>query len=215
MSTGNYRNKALMKSIITNGEEFDELIQILLHTGQDVIVEQLDQKWEDMCNLSNCDPKYGYKEFYSFGGDNDIARLLTTDNSLSNSVSDYPMIASPRGYCYLINNYFTIGTYKEMQKFRNIFYQLHFDVIMMKNVSVANILKEMEKVSKDPSLLAHNAFIFMIISRGNEKFEIFDDSNESIQIKTITEMFNDSNCPHMEKKPRLFFFNCCPNESNN
>jgi hypothetical protein len=183
--------------------------------GQDRIVRKLDQQWRDMCDLTICDPNDEYKPYFSFGHQNHMEKLFIKNTSNSTSLStDYSMIASPRGYCYLINNYFTIGTYKQMQRFRNIFHQLHFDVKMKKNLSVATIMRKMKKVSEDPSLLRHNAFIFMIISRANESYEIFDDCNASINVQKIIEMFDNSKCSNMENKPRLFFFNCCPTESN-
>ena len=76
---------------------------------------------EDLLDLTKCDPRYGHKASFSFGHINPTDVLIKQNRSISSMGSAYSMSESPRGYCLLIKNYFTIGTYKEMQRFRNIF----------------------------------------------------------------------------------------------
>jgi hypothetical protein len=117
------------------------------------------------------------------------------------------MDESPRGYCLLINNFFTIGTYKEMQRFRNIFYQLHFEIDMQKNLKADELEKYLKNISRDEKLHGHNAFVLMILSSGNQNKEIYDSDDKVMNISTIVDIFNN-NCPALKNKPKLFFFNC-------
>ncbi len=195
--------------MLHNIEEFDEFIKILLHSGHDAIAYLLQPKVLDLIDLKRCDPRNGYREQFSFGHYNTRDTLKRNDRSLSSVSGIYPMVNSPRGFCLLVNNYFTIGTYKEMQRFRNIFYQLHFDVIMEKNLDAKTIVNRLIQLSRSDDLKNHNAFVFMIITHGNENKQILGFDEEPIQIELLTEIFNNENCPLLQNKPRMFFFNCC------
>ncbi len=118
------------------------------------------------------------------------------------------MSKSPRGYCLLINNNFTIGTYKEMQRFRNIFYHLHFDVIMEKNLSLPEIEIKLKDLSEGSEIKEPEAFVFMLIGFENESGEIVDFDNNSIEIEKLTEIM-DSNDSLLKEKPKVFVFNLC------
>jgi hypothetical protein len=183
----------------------------LLFTGLDNIAIKIDPNVIDLCDLKQCDPKSGHKNQFSFGQLNTKEELENAgkDVSLSFSGSIYPMIRSPRGFCFLVNNFFTKGTYKEMQRLRNIFYQLHFDVEMDKNLSINELTERLNGYSKNPNLSKHDAFILIIITYCNEYKEILDSDNNKKGIEELTKIFNNENCPNMIGKPRLFIFNCC------
>ncbi len=51
--------------------------------------------------------------------------------------------------------------YKEMQRFLNIFFQMHFDVIMKKNLDKQHSLRI---ICQDPNIETHEAFMLMIIA---------------------------------------------------
>jgi hypothetical protein len=198
-------------------EEFDEFLKTLLHTNHDEIVRflQLKSKFDDMIDLNLCDPKDKFEEMYSFGHYNSRDKLEGFEKSTSSSLtSNYPMMQSPRGFCLLVNNYFTIGTYKEMQRFRYIFYQLHFDIIMRKNLKNDQLIDEIKKISKSRDLEIHDAFVLMVISKGNDDKEIFDVDNEPLHVSSLIELLCDEKCPSLKNKPRMFFFNCL-NTGNN
>jgi len=206
--------KFILESCFESDENYDKLVDALLHTGCDEMAFILDPNVIDMTDLKRCDPKNGYVEKFSFdknGSDiNDKCELVWSDQINANTLSDiYNMTAIPRGYCLLINNYFTKGTYKELQKFRNIFYQLQFDVIMEKNLTADQIKQKLIDISKDENVKKHNAFIFMIITHGNSKREIYGFDGQSIQIDSLIELLNNKNCEALQNKPKIFFFNCC------
>jgi hypothetical protein len=182
-------------------------------TGHDYVAKLLAQSLlqtdiTDLIDLSRCDPRNDQKGRFNFCHDRKIDKLIERGRETSGN-SVYLMFNSPRGYCLLINNHFTLGTYKEMQRFRNIFFQLHFDVIMMKNTNKIDIINILTEISNRNELNDHNAFVFMIIAHGNEKNEIYGFDSETIKIRDLMDLMNTENCPKLRSKPKLFFFNCC------
>lgn len=173
---------------------------------------QLDPKVIDLTDLKRCDPTNYIERFSFYKNDSDMNNKceLIWKESRGETLSDiYNLTDSPRGYCLLINNYFTKGTYKEMQKFRNIFYQLHFDVILEKNLTAEQIKQKLIDISHDQNVEIHNAFIFMIITHGNSKREIYGFDGISLGIDSLIELLNNKNCKALRNKPKIFFFNCC------
>ncbi len=182
-------------------------------TGHDDIAKSLaynllQSDITDLVDLTRCDPRNGKEGRFNFCHDRQNDKLIAS-GSINSINSVYTMTNSPRGYCLLINNHFTLGTYKEMQRLRNIFYQLHFDVIMKKNMNKIDIINILSEISNRPELNDHNAFVFMIIAHGNEKNEIYGFDSETIKIRDLMDLMNTENCPRLRSKPRLFFFNCC------
>jgi hypothetical protein len=181
----------------------------LINSSQSEAAKQIDANLEDLFDFSQCDPQYGHKEYFSFGDENLEETFVFKDDSES-SVSKYTMSKSPRGYCLLINNNFTIGTYKEMQRFRNIFYKLHFDVIMKKNLSLTEIKNKLEELSMESQEKKPDAFVFMLIGFENNSGEIIDYENNSITIEALTKIMDSS---LLKEKPKVFIFNMCQNSS--
>jgi hypothetical protein len=195
-----------LKSIIIDKNDLNEFLKILLHVGEDEIVKDIDPSLIDLCDTQ----QYDFKFDFSFGGS--IPKdIIKSDSQQSNSESDAPylMVHSPRGKCYIINNYFTIGTYKETQRFRNIFYQLHFDVIIEKNKTAKEIVQRLNEFARLCEDEEHDAFIFMIITPKNRNNEMLGFDDEAKKIDDLIQIFSDEKCPKMKKKPRLFFFNFC------
>ncbi len=184
-----------------------QFIQILLHTNQDVaaniLASQISLDLTPLIDLSKYDSLIDYpideKDKIKEGP------YRTTD-SMSNA---YSMDSDIRGYCLLINNYFTEGTHNEMRRFRNIFIQLGFKVIMKKNLIARDIHSILLSISKNPELQKHNAFIFMSISHGTANGEIIGFDGKPLRIDLLTELFNNKECKYLQHKPRMFFFNCC------
>ncbi len=80
---------------------------------------------------------------------------------------------------------------------------------MYKNLSIKELTELLIEYSNDQKLSEHDAFVFIILTFGNENKEILDFDNNKKGIEELTQLVNDKNCPKMEGKPRLFFFNCC------
>jgi hypothetical protein len=199
-------------SYIKNFEEFWLLVQILLHSNNDDAAKiLLPEETKDLIDLTRCDPKNEFVPEFSFGHNNTKDELIEVKKGYSNRTESdvYIMESKPRGICILINNYFTIGTYKEMQRFRNIFTQLHFNVNMYKNLKAKQIEQLLEKTSKSKELCEHNAFVFISITHGTENDEILGFDGIPLKIKSLLSKFDSNNCRALREIPKMFFFNCC------
>jgi hypothetical protein len=199
---------------LVNETNIGGIRHILLHIGDDAAASFLASPiaLDDMIDLSLNDPKDGHKPKFSFGDDNYfdiIDRSSRKEEKKKNESAPYPMARSPRGYCLLINNFFTVGTFKEMQRFRNIFYQLHFDVIMKKNLGAIEIRDLLIEISRNEELDKHDAFIFMIITHGNEKKEIAGFDGYPLNVHYLMNLMDEINCPYLKGRPKVFIFNCC------
>jgi hypothetical protein len=163
----------------------------------------------DILDLNRCHPKYEFVEKFSFGHKIQPDKLKISDKSGSSQGSRYRMDKNPVGYCVLINNYLTFGTYKEMQRFRNIFYQLNYDVAMAQNLDNEGLLEYFSTLSKNHLLENYSALFIMILSHGTKNNEILSFDNKPIKIDTLMNLFNNENCRYLLYKPRIFIFNCC------
>jgi hypothetical protein len=113
------------------------------------------------------------------------------------------MSKRPRGKCVIINNVTKILS-KESLRFKNIFEQLFFDVILHENLSASQMETELKNISK----IAKDSLIVMIISHGHDEKVIGFDGND-LSIADIVDIFSEKNCSGLKRKPKLFFFNCC------
>ncbi len=140
----------------------------------------------------------------------------------------YEMLKNPRGICIIVNNFVkTIeGTEiiietaphtipYESIRFRKVFEQLHFDVRLVYKFNTTQIKKLLISLTQDIILSKSDAFVFMIVTHGeDEKIHGFDkcegnDDTDSMNISEIVDIFSETNCPNLRNKPKLFFFNCC------
>jgi hypothetical protein len=191
---------------------FRVFLQILLHTKHYDAAKLIANEYlADILDLNRCHPSSKFVENYSFGfrKDPNQDKLKKVDRSGSSIGSCFPMYSHPRGYCVLINNYLTFGTYKEMQRFRNIFYQLHFDVIMKQNLNYDELNSFLLELSKRPELSSHSAIFFIILTHGTADREFLSLDGKEIKIQYLVDLFNNKNCPLLINKPRVFIMNCC------
>jgi len=115
----------------------------------------------------------------------------------------FPMVKKPRGKCVIINNVTEVLS-KESLRFKNIFEQLFFDVVLFENLSASQMETELKNISN----IAKDSLIVMIISHGHDEKVIGFDGNDLL-ICDIVDIFSEKNCLGLKRKPKLFFFNCC------
>jgi len=120
------------------------------------------------------------------------------------------LIKKPRGKCIVINN--EPKLLKESKRIESIFTQLFFEVDLIFNKTAEEIISYLKILSENESVAEDEAIIVMIISHGMDE-KIFgvkykEDTEDSIKISRIVDIFSDKNCSHLRKKPKLFFFNC-------
>jgi hypothetical protein len=120
------------------------------------------------------------------------------------------LIKKPRGKCIVINN--EPKLLKESKRIESIFTRLFFEVDLIFNKTAEEIVSYLKILSENESIAEDEALIVMIVSHGmDEKIfgvEYKEDTEDSIQISRIVDIFLDKNCSHLWKKPKIFFFNC-------
>ncbi len=195
----------ILRHMTEHEKTVHQFIYILLHTGQDAAAYILALIFSinliPFIDLSISDPSLGYVI-------NERDKIGENPYTTTDSMSRAYRFIKP-GLCFLVNNYFTPGTYHEMVRFRNIFYQLGFKVILKKNLDAKDIYLELLKTSKSIELSNYDSFLFMSISHGTENGEIIGFDGLPIKIELLTELFNNEECPQLKGQPRMFFFNCC------
>jgi hypothetical protein len=100
----------------------------------------------------------------------------------------------------IINN-MTGKLNKESLRFKNIFEQLFFEVEIFNNYTASEMKTELVKIAKT----VKDSLIVMIISHGHNE-NVFGYDKEDLPIADI---FSDTNCSGLKRKPKLFFFNRC------
>jgi hypothetical protein len=207
------KSKFILKFIAdysTDSKLFIYFLEILLHTKQYEVAKMIAKDFlADILDLNRCHPKHGSVEKFSFGHKIEPDILKISEKSGSSQGSRYRMDKNPVGYCVLINNYLTFGTYKEMQRFRNIFYQLNYDVLMAQNLDHKELFEYFSTLSKNLILGNYCALFIMILSHGTKNNEILSFDEKPIKIDTLMNLFNNENCRYLLDKPRIFIFNCC------
>jgi hypothetical protein len=137
----------------------------------------------------------------------------------------YEMLKNPRGICIIVNNFVKIvktieGTEiidetaphtipYESIRFKKVFEQLHFDVRLKYNLNITQIRELLISSKKEENLAKSNAFVFMIVTHGENEQILGFDGTDCMNISKIVDMFSETNCPNLQNKPKLFFFNCC------
>ncbi len=188
----------------------DKFLEIIIHSNQISAAELIAKDYlSDIIYPENCHPSKKYRERYSFWHENSREKVLEEDKSLSSMSGIFEMTSHPRGYCLLINNYVTYGTFKEFHNLRKIFYQLHFEVLLRMNMKAKEITELLRKLAEEPEIKKPQAFIFMILTHGNNERKISGFDGQQIHIDDIINQFNNKNCPVLRERPRIFIFNCC------
>jgi hypothetical protein len=166
----------------------NEMIDILEKCGQSAAANQL--------RVFNSSPPF-MPESYEIELNVIPARVLKMGNS-----KIFSMYRRPRGKCVIINNLPDLFS-KESLRFKNIFEQLLFDIMLFDNLEAYQMLTVLQNTSK----IKGDALIVMIISHGHDE-EVIGIDGEGLKIIDIVDIFSEKNCKSLGHKPKLFFFNC-------
>lgn len=140
----------------------------------------------------------------------------------------YPMTATVRGYCLLINNikFDTIGERKGSEidgnLLRQTFEQLGFNVVYEENLTAIGMHELLDLYSSE-ELASHDALAVIILSHGGDDGIICgtdykkkvkkegekEEISGKISVREIIEKFNNTNCKSLRGKPKMFFLSCC------
>jgi len=170
----------------------DEMVKILENSGQKEAANQLKE--------------YNTSPGFMPTTDEIELKVIPATVLRSGGSKHFEMDQNPRGKCLIINNVEgELG--KESLRFKNIFEQIRFDVELCSYMTAEEIKNKLKDLSKDERLKKDNALVVMIIAHGQDESVIGFDG-KVLKIETIVDLFSEENCSLMNRKPKLFFFNC-------
>lgn len=146
----------------------------------------------------------------------EVIKGVQLAQNMMTGINIYPMDKNPRGYCIIFNNVeFNNGDYpsrtgsdSEAVLLSDVFKQLYFDVIMERNVTYDELFRKLEGIARKPDLRNHNALVVIILTHGKSGCVITSD-NIFAEYQRVINIFDNTNCPNLRCKPKMFFFNSC------
>lgn len=141
--------------------------------------------------------------------------LVKTAGDIVTGEHVYPMTKSPRGICLIINNiHFDHFEHRNSARedgafLKSIFKQLDFNVIYHENLPVREMKELLQRTAKNSSLKEHEAFVCIVMSHGLKDDWIAGSDDHYIKLEAILGYFNNSNCPNLINKPKIFFVQAC------
>ncbi|XP_078259683.1 caspase-8-like isoform X2 [Rhinoraja longicauda] len=129
------------------------------------------------------------------------------------TLGSYKMENNPRGYCVIINNCtfekmpLRRGTEKDADRLKQIFTWLGFKVEIKNDLPAAEMKKKMDEYRRKDHK-PYDCFICCILTHGRKGFMCGTDDRE-VAIRDITSYFSASQCPSLQKKPKVFFIQAC------
>ena len=125
------------------------------------------------------------------------------------------MNSSPRGICLIINNISfqpplrrRDGALVDERRLIALFQHLDFDVYVKQDLTVDHMRSTArEFAAKDHSQF--DTFVFFILSHGGSNDVIFGVDGGTISVTELLCFFKSAECPTLQNKPKLFFFQAC------
>ncbi|XP_076094739.1 caspase-3-like [Mytilus galloprovincialis] len=131
----------------------------------------------------------------------------------------YEIRNKTRGKVFIINNVefqtklsTRQGSEKDAENMKSLFTELHFDVVQEDNLTGQDMLKFLKEERNKVDWNAMDCVILVVMSHGHTT-GIFGTDGQEIELKKITELFESSQCPGLNEKPRLVFVQACRGEN--
>jgi len=127
----------------------------------------------------------------------------------------YELEKRPRGYCVIINNvkfwkraHDRPGSEEDERSLKQIFDELFFTVIIERDLKK----RDMEDVAEKYGAEDHtkfDAFVMIVMSHGGDGDCILGVDGRETSVKNLMVEFQESNCPSLKKKPKVFIIQTC------
>lgn len=152
------------------------------------------------------------------GGDNQMEEDL-----MSIELPVYPMNASPKGVCVIINNRNFIvaandpqskemperrGTDVDASNLQELFRKLDFVVEYHENLTDTGMMQLLVDVAHNIDHKDYDCFVCCILSHGVLS-HLYGTNGRLVPIKDLTSVFQTNRCPSLAGKPKLFFLQAC------
>lgn len=127
----------------------------------------------------------------------------------------YRMSGMPRGQCIIFNNKdfeetrkSRSGSEMDVARMEELFTALHFDVHIRCNLTAAE-MKETLSIAAEDQCESSDCLVVIIMSHGARgKIEGVDGDQLDLG-DDVYSLFNNRNCPALQKKPKIFFVQAC------
>ncbi|CAG9819065.1 unnamed protein product [Phaedon cochleariae] len=141
-------------------------------------------------------------------------------------VPTYSTSGKRRGKVLIINNVNFLddksdraGALKDDESVSDLFKSMGFEVKVHRNLKKQIMIEKIKKFRSDRDLAKVDISVVMLMSHGNNikgqmvmpggYTEISGTDGKGLSIDEVLDEFDTKNCPGMEGKPKLFFFQCC------
>ncbi|KAI3386765.1 hypothetical protein SNEBB_004765 [Seison nebaliae] len=140
-----------------------------------------------------------------------------------NKTNSYEMNKRCRGKCLIINimQIQNMATRRwsdiDVVRLEKLFEALHFQIVLYTDrthqLEQKSMFEKIEKFSKDPDHQQAQAAIIILMSHGEEG-SITASDGKKIDMDKIFSLFDNSSCPALINKPKLFFIQSCRDDPN-
>lgn len=127
----------------------------------------------------------------------------------------YRMVRNPRGMCIIINNcdfrYLEArraGSVLDVVRMECLFAAFQFECQTHYNLSAGEMMDLLSAKAKAEQQKAADCLVVILMSHG-DRGTIYGVDDEELPLDDIYEKFNNSNCPSLQGKPKLFFVQTC------
>ncbi|XP_020632853.1 caspase-1-A-like [Orbicella faveolata] len=142
-----------------------------------------------------------------------------TDDIIDAQRNRYELEKRPRGYCVIINNVKfrnrkddRPGAVEDERSLKQIFDDLFFTVIVKTDLTK----HQMENVAAEYGAKDHttfDAFVMIVMSHGGDGDCIMGVDGRETSVKNLMVEFQETKCPSLKKKPKVFIIQTCRGES--
>lgn len=147
---------------------------------------------------------------------------VTQAEELKTTPAVYRMVRKPRGQCIIINNVDFCGTPDEkkaaeldVERMKSLFTQLHFEVAEKKNLGAGDMLLVFLRAADAKVQARADCFAVVLLTNGVNDIIYCADGHELSLREDVLPFFDDTNCPALKGKPKLFFLQCYREASSN
>ncbi|XP_055613753.1 caspase Dronc [Uranotaenia lowii] len=145
--------------------------------------------------------------------------VLTNRPPKTKYLDAYPMRSRNRGVVFILNIITYIndthpkrnGADVDKDNLVYLFRQLGFTVFYYEDLSRGDFMDLMEQL-KASDYLSTECFAFYVLAHGNHtkgRDKIYLNDNSVLFVEEILRLFNNTECPRLIRKPKLFFFSIC------
>lgn len=140
---------------------------------------------------------------------------------LNHYQQSYRMSSSPRGFALVISNVnFDASTGLDARKggevdeevLRKVFTELDYQTIVHRNLTAQDMAKCIEDLARRPEHENMDSLVVCLLSHGTDG-AVYGTDAEPLQLDWVFKAFDNSGCPLLQNKAKMFFIQACRGET--